>query len=151
APTWYFNVPTGYEMLVPQLRDDPALSRNFFSRVKMLYIAGAGLSQPTFEALEGLARQSCGERILVCSGLGATETAPFALVCTWDQRQAGNCGLPSPGVTLKLVPADGKLEARVKGPNVTPGYWRDPELTARAFDEEGYYRLGDALRFADPE
>lgn len=115
----------------------------------MMY-AGAGLAQHTWDALETMAVETTGERILLAAGLGATETAPFALMCTIDQRIAGNIGVPARGVELKLAPVDDKLEARLKGPNVTPGYWRDPELTAEAFDEEGFYRLGDALRFVDP-
>ncbi len=151
APTWYFNVPKGFEALVPYLREEKALRENFFSRLKMLYVAGAGLAQPVWDELNRMAIETCGERILLGGGLGSTETAPFALVCQWEQKFASNCGLPAPGIDLKLAPAGGKLEARMKGPNITPGYWREPELTAKAFGEEGYYRLGDALRFADPD
>jgi feruloyl-CoA synthase len=150
APTWYFNVPKGYEELVPHLEADESLRRRFYSRLSMMMYAGAGLAQHTWDALERLAVQTTGERVLLVTGLGSTETAPFSLMCTVDQRIAGNIGLPARGLLLKLVPADGKLEARLKGPNITPGYWRAPELTAEAFDEEGYYRLGDAFRFADP-
>ena len=150
APTWYFNVPKGYEELIPYMRADPALRERFFSRLNYMMYAGAGLAQHTWDALEELAVETTGERILLAAGLGATETAPFALMCTTDQRIAGNVGVPARGVELKLTPVEDKLEARLKGPNITPGYWRDPELTADAFDEEGFYRLGDALRFADP-
>ena len=150
APTWYFNVPKGFEALLPYLREEKALRENFFSRLKMLYVAGAGLAQPVWDELNRLAVETSRERILLGGGHGSTETAPFALVCQWEQEHASNCGLPAPGIELKLAPAGGKLEARMKGPNITPGYWREPELTAKAFDEEGYYRLGDALRFADP-
>jgi feruloyl-CoA synthase len=150
APTWYFNVPKGYEELVPHLEADARLRRRFFSRLSMMMYAGAGLAQHTWDALERLAVQTTGERVLLVTGLGSTETAPFSMMCTVDQRIAGNLGVPARGVELKLVPVDGKLEARVKGPNVTPGYWRDPKLTAEAFDDEGFYKLGDALRFADP-
>ncbi len=150
APTWYFNVPRGYDELIPYMRDDRELRERFFSRLNYLMYAGAGLAQHTWDALEELAVETTGERILLAAGLGSTETAPFALMCTADQRIAGNVGVPARGVELKLTPVDDKLEARLKGPNVTPGYWRDPKLTADAFDEEGYYRLGDALRFADP-
>lgn len=151
SPTWYFNVPKGYEALVPHLEADSALRENFFKDVKMLWYAGAGMAQYTWDALERLAAETTGERILLCTGLGSTETAPAALMCTWPQQQAGNIGLPCNGVSLKLVPFDGKLEARLKGPNITPGYWNAPDVTAEAFDEEGYYRIGDALRFADPD
>jgi feruloyl-CoA synthase len=150
APTWYFNVPKGFEELVPHLKAEPELSRRFFSRLKMMMYAGAGLGQHTWDDLERLAVQATGERILLVTGLGSTETAPFSMMCTVDQRIAGNIGLPARGIALKLVPADGKFEARLKGPNITPGYWRDEKLTAEAFDEEGFYKLGDALRFADP-
>ena len=97
-----------------------------------------------------LAVETIGERIIFLSSLGSTETAPLALACTWECECAGNIGLPVPGVELKLVPREGKLEARLKGANITPGYWRAPALTAEAFDEEGYYKIGDALKFDDP-
>ena len=150
APTVYFNVPRGYEMLGPHLRRDGALRERFFSRLRMMFYAAAGLSQQVWDELEALAFETCGRRIPMLTGLGATETAPFALCAGAENKRAGVVGLPVPGVRLKLAPAGGKLEARVKGPNVTPGYWRQPELTAAAFDDEGYYRLGDGLRFLDP-
>lgn len=150
APTWYFNVPKGYEALLPYLKSDAELRRRFFSRVRMLYVAGAGLSQQVWDEINRAARETCGEHILFAGGLGATETSPFALVCTWQQDHAENCGLPAPGLELKLAPVEDKLEVRVRGPNVTPGYWREPELSAQAFDGEGYYHMGDAVRYADP-
>ncbi len=151
APTWYFNVPKGYEELIPFLEEDAELRQRFFSRLSMMMYAGAGLGQHTWSALERLAVQATGERVLLVTGLGSTETAPFSMMCTVDQRVAGNIGVPALGIELKLVPVEGKLEARLKGPNITPGYWRDPKRTAEAFDEEGFYRLGDAFRFADPD
>ena len=151
APTWYFTVPKGYEALLPYLRSDAQLRQNFFSRVKVLWFAGAALSQPLFDEMKQLAIKSCGEHILFLTGLGSTETAPYALGRMWESDKSTNMGLPPPGVELKLVPMGGKLDARLKGPNITPGYWRQPELTANAFDEEGYYRLGDALKFDDPD
>jgi feruloyl-CoA synthase len=150
APTIYFNVPKGYEALLPHLRADRALRENFFSRLKVLFYAGAGLAQHVREALEELAVATTGERIVFLTSLGSTETAPLALACTWDFPRCGNIGLPCPGVELKLVPADGKLECRLRGPNITPGYWRAPERTAEAFDAEGFYKIGDTLRFVDP-
>ncbi len=99
--------------------------------------------------MQELAVATTGERIIFLSSLGSTETAPAALACTWECERAGNIGLPLPGVELKLVPREGKLEARLKGANITPGYWRAPALTAEAFDEEGFYKIGDALKFAD--
>ena len=149
APTWYFNVPKGYEELIPHLEADGNLRRRFFSRLNMMMYAGAGVAQHTWSALERLAVEATGKRVILATGLGSTETAPFSMMCTTDQRVAGNIGIPARGLTLKLVPMEEKLEARLKGPNITPGYWRDPSLTAEAFDEEGFYRLGDALRFAD--
>ena len=149
APTIYFNVPKGYEMLLPHLRSDRALREKFFSRLKVLFYAGASLSQHVLEALGELAAGTTGERIVFLSSLGSTETAPAALACTWESEHAGNVGLPLPGVELKLVPAGKKLEARLKGFNITPGYWRAPALNAAAFDEEGFYKIGDALKFAD--
>jgi feruloyl-CoA synthase len=148
APTLHLNVPRGFEMLVPHLRRDPELRRNFFSRLKVMYYAGAGLSQHVWDELEQLAIESCGERIPMLTGLGSTETAPHALFAK-EAGRAGMVGLPAPGVELKLVPAEGKLDARLRGPHITPGYWRQPELTRAAFDEEGFYKLGDALRFVD--
>jgi feruloyl-CoA synthase len=149
APTWYFNVPRGYEVLLPYLRADAALRKNFFSRLKLLWFAGAGVSQPVFDEVKELAYRTCGEEILFLTGLGSTETAPFAMGRMWETKDVTNMGLPPPGVEIKLVPAQDKLEARLKGPNITPGYWRQPELTAQAFDEEGWYRLGDSFVFAD--
>ncbi len=150
APTVYFNVPKGWEELVVWLRREPALAERFFSRVKLLFYAGAGLAPHVWSELEELAMAACGERIVMLTGLGSTETGPFALCTRADCTASGIVGLPVPGVELKLAPVDGKLEARVISPAVTPGYWRQPELTAQAFDDEGFYRFGDALRFVDP-
>ena len=151
APTIYFNVPKGYEALIPYLRADEALRRNFFSRLKVLFYAGAGLNQTTWDELTQLAVATTGERIIFLSSLGSTETSPLALACCWDFDRPGNIGLPTPGVELKLVPNEGKLEARLRGPHITPGYWRQEHLTREAFDEEGFYKLGDALKFVDPD
>src|SRR5215813_6148027 len=150
APTIYFNVPKGYEALIAHFRADEVLRRNFFSRLKVLFYAGAGLNQTTWDELTRLAIETTGERIIFLSSLGSTETSPLALACSWDFDRPGNIGLPAPGVELKLVPNEGKLEARLRGPHITPGYWREDHLTREAFDEEGYYRLGDALKFVDP-
>lgn len=150
APTIYFNVPKGYETLIPYLKADRDLARNFFSRLKMMFFAGASLAQHVWDELDAIAIETTGKAVMMMSGLGATETAPTALIITRETMRAGAVGLPLPGINLKLVPNQGKLEVRVKGPNVTPGYWRQPELTAKAFDEEGYYQLGDALKFVDP-
>jgi len=150
APTVYFNVPKGYEDLLPFFREDRQLREKFFSRMQLLFYAAAGLSQPVWDAYRALALETCGERIIMVTGLGATETSPMAIQATWETDRAGHIGIPIPGVELKLVPRAGKLEARVRGPNIMPGYWRQPEPTRNAFDEEGFYKFGDAVRFVDP-
>jgi feruloyl-CoA synthase len=148
--TVYFNVPKGYEDLLPFLRADRELCESFFRRLGLMFYAGAGLSQPVWDAYRELALETCGERIIMATGLGSTETSPMAMQTTWETDRAGTIGIPVPGVELKLVPHDNKLEARVRGPNVTPGYWRQPELTQKVFDDEGFYSFGDAVRFIDP-
>src|SRR5271156_6613870 len=150
SPTVYFNVPKGYEDLLPAFRADRKLREKFFSRMQLLFYAAAGLSQPVWDAYRALALETCGERLVMVTGLGATETAPMAIQATWETDQAGVIGIPIPGVEAKLVPRGTKLEVRVRGPNITPGYWRQPELTAQAFDQDGFYNFGDALKFVDP-
>jgi feruloyl-CoA synthase len=150
APTAYFNVPRGYELLMPHLKADAAFRAHFFSRVKLLFYAAAGLGQRFWDELRDVAVDACGEEILMMTGLGATESAPYAISTGADGALSGMIGLPVPGVELKLVPTGTKLEARLRGPNVTPGFFRQPELTAAAFDEEGFYKLGDAVRWIDP-
>jgi feruloyl-CoA synthase len=130
-------------------RDD-ALRESFFARLRLMMYAGAGMGRHTWDRLNALAERTLGARVPLGTGLGSTETGPFALHSTVDVTEPGNVGIPAQGVTLKLVPSGDKLEARLKGPNITPGYHRSPELTAAAFDEEGFYRIGDALRFAVP-
>ena len=149
APTWYFNVPKGYEALLPFLRKDAQLRENFFSRLKVLWFAGAGIAQHVFDEVKALALQTRGEAIPFLTGLGSTETAPYAMGRMWETQDATNMGLPPPGAEMKLVPNQDNYEMRLKGPHITPGYWRQPELTAAAFDEEGYYRLGDSFAFAN--
>mgnify|MGYP000678057199 CR=1 FL=1 len=150
APTLYFNVPRGFDMLVGALRADSALRRNFFSRLQLMFYAGSALPQNLWENLTELALQETGQAVPMVTAWGSTETAPLATDCHYQAPRSGVIGLPAPGVELKLMPAGDKLEIRVRGPNVTPGYLGQPELTAKAFDEEGYYRIGDAVRFADP-
>lgn len=150
APTWYFNVPAGFDMLVHAMENDEQLRDNFFSRLRMIMYAGAGIAQHTWDMLGQLSIASTGRKVLLSTGLGATETGPFQMQCMETMEKAGNIGLPAKGVVLKLVPNEGKLEARLKSPSITPGYWRNPKLTAEAFDEEGFYKLGDALKFAVP-
>ncbi|MBI4987701.1 MAG: feruloyl-CoA synthase [Rhodocyclales bacterium] len=151
SPTVYFNVPKGFELLVVALAQVAELRQRFFQRLRACFFAGAGLSQPTWDALNALAQQECGSDMPVITGLGATETAPSVCFTRPGTRLAGAIGLPAIGNVVKLAPVEGKLEMRVKGPNVTPGYWRQPETTAAAFDEEGYYRLGDAVRWMDAQ
>ncbi len=151
APTCYFNVPKGFELLVHRLAEDEQLRKNFFSRVKFFMYAGASLPQHVWDELERLAIETIGEKIRIVTGLGATETGPSVTFVTRGQVRAGMIGNPIPDCEIKLVPNVGKLELRVRGPNITPGYWRQPEATAAAFDEEGFYRMGDAIRFVDPE
>ena len=150
APTFYFNVPKGYEELLPYLRRDRGLRENFFSNLKAMLYAGAGMSQHVWQGLDEVARETSGERILIMTGLGSTETAPSATFGHWETGQSGVVGIPVAGVEIKLVPNGGKLEARFRGPSITPGYWRQQEITRAAFDEEGFYKMGDALKFADP-
>jgi feruloyl-CoA synthase len=118
----------------------------------MLLYAGAGMSQNVWDALEQLAAETCGERVPLITALGSTETAPFALCGNWDTGgRAGVVGLPAPGLEAKLVPNGEKIEIRLRGSNITPGYLREEALTREAFDEEGYYRMGDAVKFVDSE
>jgi len=149
--SWYFNIPLGYDMLVEALETDEALAKTFFKNLGMMFFAGAGMAQHTWDRLSAIGRKVTGSEVLLATGLGSTETAPFALACTDIQKMAGNVGVPSLGLSLKLVPTGGKLECRLKGPTITPGYLNDPETTADAFDDEGYYCMGDALRPADAD
>ena len=149
APTAYTNVPAAYQMLVAELEADAALAQNFFSRLKSMAYGGAALSQDLAERMQKVAIRTTGERILFTSGYGATETAPTIMNTHWETERMGLLGLPLPGVRIKLVPVGLKMEVRAKGDCITPGYYRNPEKTAAAFDEEGYYRLGDAARFVD--
>ncbi|MEZ4988866.1 MAG: feruloyl-CoA synthase [Saprospiraceae bacterium] len=148
-PDIYFNVPKGFEELIPYLRSDQELRDHFFSRLKLLFYAGAGMGQHIWNALEELAYISTGKRLLISTGLGCTESSPSAMFNTVFGSFPSMLGVPVPGLELKLVPVSGKLEARYQGGNVMPGYWRNPEATAKAFDEEGYYKTGDALKFVD--
>lgn len=151
APTIYFNVPKGWEELAQALLLDEGLRRNYYSRLQMQFYGGAGLSQPVWDQLNASAELECGERVVMTTGLGMTETAPCALFVLRNGGHAGELGTPCAGMDIKLVPDSGKTEIRYRGPNVTPGYWCAPEDTAAMFDEEGYLRSGDAVRWLDSE
>ncbi|EGP09075.1 long-chain-fatty-acid--CoA ligase [Bradyrhizobiaceae bacterium SG-6C] len=148
-PTVYFNVPRGYDMLIAALREDDDLRRRFFSDVKLLFYAAAALPQNLWDALEALSIATVGHAVPMVSAWGSTETAPLATDCHFLAQRSGNIGVPVPGTEIKLVPTGDKLEARVRGPNVTPGYWKAPEQTAKAFDADGFYMMGDAMVLAD--
>jgi feruloyl-CoA synthase len=150
SPTVYFNVPKGFEEIANALEDDAQLRDTLFSRVKMFFFAGAGLAQPVWDKLDRVAEAACGERIRMLTGLGMTETAPFAICANAEEVKSGHIGLPAPGMELKLVPTGDKVEVRYRGPNVTPGYWRAPAQTAESFDAEGFYSSGDAVKPIDP-
>ncbi len=151
APTIYFNVPKGFELIAEVLARDEAFSRHFHSRLKLLFYAGAGMAQPIWDSLHRSAELACGQRIAIATGLGMTETAPSAMFTQRLEVRSGHLGVPCPGVELKLVPSGDKTEVRYRGPSVTPGYWRSPQVTAEAFDEEGFFRSGDAVKFLDPD
>ena len=150
SPTIYFNVPAGYAALLPFLEGDEALARSFFAKLRLIFYAGAALPQDLWERLEAVALRTTGERVPMTSSWGTTETSPLSTAAHFMIERAGPIGVPVPGVELKLVPTGGKLEVRVRGPNVTPGYWKRPDLTRAAFDAEGFYQPGDAVCFADP-
>ena len=149
SPTIYFNVPAGYAALLPHLERDESFARSFFAQLRLIFYAGAALPQDLWERLEAVSVRTTGQRVPMSSSWGTTETAPLATAAHFLLDRAGNIGLPVPGVEIKLVPSGDKLEIRVRGPNITPGYWKRPDLTAAAFDEEGFYMPGDAVRFAD--
>ena len=149
SPTIYYNVPRGYDMLLPYLEEDEVLRRSFFGDMDILFYAAAALTQNAWERLEQQSELVIGKRVMMLAGWGATETAPDCTQVYWPIQKAGVIGLPIPGTELKLVPNEEKLEIRVRGPNVTPGYWKRDDLTEDAFDEDGFYCIGDAARFED--
>jgi feruloyl-CoA synthase len=151
APTLYFNVPRGYDLLLPFLESDAALRENFFRELDVLFYAAAALPQNLWDRLKKVSQMENNTRLAMLSAWGSTETSPLATSVHFPMERPGVIGLPVAECELKLVPAGGKLEVRVRGPNVTPGYHKRPDLTAAAFDEEGFYRIGDAVRFADAD
>lgn len=151
APTLYFNVPKGFELLVAEMEDNQELKQKFFSRLKLIQYSGAGLSPHIFKRLEQMSVETVGEETLIITGYGATETAPFATAPIGPIKKPGLVGLPAVGVEFKLVPHDVKTELRVRGPSITPGYWGEPDKTAEAFDDEGFYCIKDAIKLADPD
>ena len=150
SPTMYFNVPAGYSMLLPYLEDDKVLCEHFFRNLKLLMFAAAALPKDLWERLERLSVAVLGRKVPITSAWGTTETAPLATTAHFPIEDIANIGIPVPGVSVKMLPFGDKMELRVKGPNITPGYHRRPELTAKMFDEEGYYLAGDAGRLVDP-
>jgi feruloyl-CoA synthase len=149
SPTAYFNVPKGFEEVLNYLRSDPKLCQTFFSRLQMLFFAGASLPQAVWDGLDEVALQTIGQRVPMITGLGMTESGPSALFANWPGAYSGLLGCPVPGLDVKLAPNGDKHEVRYRGPNVTPGYWRQPEATSAAFDEEGFLKTGDAVKFVD--
>lgn len=150
SPTIYFNVPRGFELLLPHLEEDAAFRKQFFSTCRFILYAGASLPVNVWQRLEKLGKQECDGELVLASSWGSTETAPMCMGSHAGNTTLGTVGLPVPGCELKLVPNAGKLEARVRGPNITRGYLNAPEASRKAFDEEGFYCMGDALRFVDP-
>jgi feruloyl-CoA synthase len=150
-PTILLNVARAYDFLLPEFEKDEEFARTVFANVDMIFYAGAGLPQNLWDRLEAVAIKTRGKRIPILTSLGSTETAPPAVICHWPMDVTGSIGLPLPALEAKLVPAGDKTEIRFKGPNISPGYYRDAERTAEAFDEEGFYKIGDAVKWADPK
>ena len=149
APTVYFNVPTGFEAIANAMKSDALLRKTLLSRVQMFFYAGASLAQPIWDSLYESQESEIGERIAMTTGLGMTESGPFSIFVTNPHVRAGDLGLPTPGMELKLVDMGGKTEVRYRGPNITPGYWRNAKETAEAFDNEGFFCTGDAVKWID--
>jgi feruloyl-CoA synthase len=149
SPTVYFNVPKGFEMLIPYLENEPELRQNFFKNLHFIFYAGASLAQPIWNRLEELSVETTGKKIPIITGLGCTESGPSAMFANWEGSFSGLLGVPVAGMQVKLVKDGDKMEARYKAPNVTIGYWRNEEVTQNAFDEDGFYKTGDAVKFLD--
>jgi feruloyl-CoA synthase len=149
APTVYYDVPIGLELIAAEMKTNAALRKNLLSRLRMFFYAGAALAQPIWDSFYETEEQELGYRIPMTSGLGMTESSPFGLFVTNVNVRAGDLGLPASGMELKLVPTGDKVEVRYRGPNITPGYWRSPQATREAFDDEGFFCTGDAVRWID--
>ncbi len=149
APTVYFNVPTGFEAIALAMQTDDVLRKTLLSRVNMFFYAGAALAQPIWDSLYQSQEREIGQRIVMGTGLGMTESGPFGIFITNPHVRAGDLGVPAPGLELKLVDTDGKTEVRYRGPNITPGYWRNPKDTEASFDDEGFFCTGDAVKWID--
>lgn len=150
SPTVYFNVPAGFDALLPHLENDADFARAFFANLDLIFYAAAALPQKTWDRLRAVSERTLGRVVPMTSGWGATETAPLATSSYFPVDMSGNIGVPVPGVEIKLALVNDKWEVRVRGPNVTPGYLKNPEATAAAFDEDGFYRTGDAVELCDP-
>jgi feruloyl-CoA synthase len=150
SPTYYANVPAGYAALAAAMEKDDALCRSFFKNLSLMAYGGARLPDDLYDRMQALAVRATGERLVFYTGWGSTETGPTSTGTYWDTERVGLIGLPFPGVELKMIPAGSKYELRLRGVNVTPGYFGRPDLTAAAFDEEGFYCIGDAGVFVDP-
>ena len=149
APTVYFNVPTGFEAIALAMKSDDLLRKTLLSRVQMFFYAGAALAQPIWDSLYESQEREIGERIVMGTGLGMTESGPFGIFVTNPHVSAGDLGVPTPGLELKLVDMGGKTEVRYRGPNITPGYWRNAEETINSFDDDGFFCTGDAVKWID--
>ncbi|WPO41114.1 AMP-binding protein [Tardiphaga sp. 42S5] len=149
SPTYYANVPAGYAAIASAMEKDDALARSFFKNLNLMAYGGARLPDDLYDRMQALAVRATGERIVFYTGWGCTETSPTSTGTYWDTERVGLIGLPFPGVELKMVPVDSKYELRLRGVNVMPGYYRQPDLTKAAFDEEGFYKIGDAGIFVD--
>ena len=150
SPTVYLNVPRGFDMLVSALHEDESLRQAFFKNLQVIFYAAAALPQHLYEEINRLSMETLGVHVPLVSGWGSTETAPLCTDSHFAPERSGVIGIPIPGTELKLVPSADKMEVRVRGHNVMPGYWKLPELSQAAFDEEGFYRIGDAVEFVDP-
>jgi feruloyl-CoA synthase len=151
APTQHTTVPAAWASIATELEQDRALAETFFSRIMVMAYGGASMGQDIYERIQKVAVDVTGERISLSAGYGATETSPTISNVHWPSDTMGLLGLPLPGTEMKMVPAGEKMELRVRGAGITRGYLKNPEKTAEAFDEEGFYKLGDAVKFKNPD